>query len=553
MPVINFNYQDLCTLLGERVPKDVLIERIPMIGSDLHDTDGNDDDMAVEFFPDRPDLYSVEGLARGLRAFLGIEPGICEYEVEETDIDVFVDETVKSVRPVFRCATVFGVEIDETLLKAIMDAQEKLHITIGRKRAKLAIGVHDLDRITPPFTYKAVGPHDVRFVPLAKDEEWDLEEILERHEKGVGYRHLLDGYDRYPLIVDGNGDVLSFPPIINGTLTTVTTDTRNLFIDVTGYDVRAVKGALDILCTAMAERGGSIGSVIMHDGDEVYRSPDLSSTSWRYSADRCSRFLGVDMPPEEQVEALRRMGMDALAEGDTVHVEVPSTRLDIMHESDIFEDVAIGYGFENFGKRDVDLSQTTGGLMPITSLSESLRDVLVGMGFTEVTTLTLSNEREEYQISGLPELVPVTVLNPITEDHTCLRSYLAPSLMRIFRRNKHRDLPQRLFEVGDVIVDAKRRKHLCAMVMHSKTSFTEIKSYAEAVLREMGVGYTIVASSYPTFIPGRGAEIVVDGAVLGFFGEMAPKVITDFEITHPVIMFEMDITEFAENRSGSIM
>jgi phenylalanyl-tRNA synthetase beta chain len=495
----------------------------------------------------------VEGLARGLRAFLDIEPGMYEYDVEETDIDVFIDESVKSVRPVFRCAAVFDVEIDDTLLKSIMEAQEKLHITIGRKRSKLAIGVHDLDKITPPFTYKAVKPKDIRFVPLTKDEEWDLEEILEKHEKGVGYRHLLDGYDRYPIITDANGEVLSFPPIINGALTTVTTETRNLFIDVTGFDVKAVKGALDILCTAMAERGGSIATVVMHDNGEEYLSPDLTPSSWQFSASKCASFLGLPLTPEDQVMSLRRMGMDALAEGDTIHVEVPSTRLDIMHESDIFEDVATGYGYENFGKSEKKLSQTTGGLMPITALSDSLRDVMVGMGFTEVTTLTLSNEREEYEISGLPELKPVTVMNPITEDHTCLRSYLTPSLMRIFRRNKHRDLPQRIFEVGDVIVDAKRRKHLCTMVMHSKTSFTEIKSYTEAVLREMGIEYTIVASEYPTFIPGRGAEVVVDGKTVGFFGEMAPKVITDFEITHPIIMFEMDISGFADSRSGSIM
>ena len=553
MPVINFNYQDLCSLIGEEVPKRTLIERIPMIGSDMHDTDGEEDDMTVEFFPDRPDLYSVEGLARGLRAFLDIEPGMYEYDVEDTDIDVFVDESVESVRPVFRCAAVFDVEIDDTLLKSIMEMQEKLHITIGRKRSKLAIGVHDLDKVTPPFTYKAVGPHDIRFVPLTKDEEWDLAEILEKHEKGVGYRHLLDGFEKYPIITDANGEVLSFPPIINGSLTTVTTSTRNLFIDVTGYDEKAVKGALDIICTSLAERGGSIGTVIMHDGGKEYLSPDFTPSSWKYSASKCASFLGLPLTPEDQVMSLRRMGMDALAEGDDVFVEVPSTRLDIMHEADLFEDVATGYGYENFGKTPKKLSQTTGGLMPITGLSESLRDVMVGMGFMEVTTLTLSNEREEYTISGLPELKPVTVLNPITEDHTCLRSYLTPSLMRIFRRNKHRDLPQRIFEIGDVVVDAKRRKHLCAMVMHSKTSFTEIKSYMEAVLREIGADYTIAASDYPTFIPGRGAEIVVGGRTIGFFGEMAPKVITDFEITHPVIMFEMDISVFAETHTGSIM
>ncbi len=553
MPIINFDYNDLCSLIGEEVPRNVLINRIPMIGADMHDTEGEEDAMSVEFFPDRPDLYSVEGLARGMRAFLDIEPGMMEYEVEETDIDVYVDESVKSVRPVFLCAAVFDVEIDETLLKSIMEVQEKLHITIGRKRSKFAIGVHDLDKIEPPFTYKAVGPHEIKFVPLTKDEEWDLAEILEKHEKGIGYKHLLDGYDKYPIITDKNGDVLSFPPIINGSLTTVTTETRNLFIDVTGYDYKAVKGALDIICTSLAERGGSIGSVIMHDGNEEFLSPDLSSTSWEISATACSKFLGIEMSSEIVVESLRRMGLDAISEEDTVYVEVPSTRLDIMHTVDLYEDVATGYGFEKFGNGNHPLQQTIGGLMPSTSISESLRDIMVGLGFLEVNTLTLSSDKEEFEISGLPVLDPVRVLNPITEDHTCLRSYLMPSLMRILRRNKHRDLPQKIFEVGDVVVDAKRCKHICGMVMHSKTSFTEIKSYTESVLREMGVEYTISSSEYPTFINGRGAEIVVDGKTIGCFGELSPKVITDFEITHPVIMFEMDITGYIQSHSNGII
>lgn len=552
MPVINFNYNDLCSLIGEEVPKKLLFEKIPMIGADMHDTEGDVDEMSVEFFPDRPDLYSVEGLARGMRAFLDIEPGMTEYEVEETDIEVFVDDSVKDVRPIFRTAAVFDVEIDDGFLKSLMEVQEKLHITIGRKRSKLAIGVHDLDKVTPPFTYKAVKPKDIKFVPLTKTEEWDLDEILEKHEKGVGYRHLLEGYDKYPIITDANGDVLSFPPIINGALTTVTTETKNLFIDVTGYDEKYVKGALDILCTSLAERGGSIGSVIMHDGNEEFISPDLSSTSWEISAEKCCKFMGIQLPPEEVVNSLRRMGLDSINEGDTVYVEVPSTRLDIMHEVDIFEDVATGYGFEKFGNGTHTVTQTTGGLMPITGLSESLRDIMVGLGFMEVTTLTLSSEKEEFTLSGLPELKPVRVLNPITEDHTCLRTYLMPSLLRILRRNKHRDLPQKIFEIGDVVVDTKKRRHICGMIMHSKTSFTEIKSYAESVLREMRMEYSLKESEYPTFIPGRGAEIISDGKTIGSFGELSPKVITDFEITHPVIMFEIDITDYAESYSSGI-
>ena len=552
MPVINFDYHDLCSLIGEEVPRKTLLERIPMIGADMHDTEGEVDDMSVEFFPDRPDLYSVEGLAKNLRSFLDIEPGMMEYDVEDTDIDMFIDESVKDIRPFIAAGAVFDVDIDDTTLRSIMEMQEKLHITIGRKRSKLAIGIHDLDKVTPPFTYKAVKPDSVRFVPLAKDEAWDLNEILEKHEKGVGYRHLLDGFDRYPLVVDAEDKVVSFPPIINGALTTVTTRTRNLLVEVTGTDAKAVKGALDIVCTSLAERGGSIGSVTMHDGGEAYSSPDLSSQSWEISASECSKFLGVDISPEEQVAALRRMGFDSMAEGDTVYVEVPATRLDIMHKIDLFEDVAIGYGFENFGKQEHTLSQTTGGLMPATGLSESVRDIMVGLGFMEMTTLALSCEKDEFELSGLPEREVVKVTNPITEEHTCLRSYLMPSLLRILRRNKHRDLPQRIFEVGDVVVDDVRNKHVCGMEMNSKTSFTGIKSYTEALLRELGMEYEIRSTDIRTFIPGRGAEIVVDGKRVGLFGELNPEVITGFEITHPVMAFEIDLTDYMAEHTGAI-
>ena len=214
--------------------------------------------------------------------------------------------------------------------------------------------------------------------------------------------------------------------------------------------------------------------------------------------------------------------------------------------------MAKGYGYEKFGMGRINVSQTTGGLMPITNISESLRDVMVGLGFTEVTTLTLSSDRDEFELSGLPKLDNVRVLNPITEDHTCLRSYLMPSLIMIFRRNKHRDLPQRIFEVSDVVVDEKRRKHICGMIMNSKVSFTEIKSFTESVLREMGMEYEIKASEYRTFIPGRGAEIVVGGKTVGFFGEVSPQVITDYEITHPVAMFEIDLVEYAKQHSSAL-
>ena len=551
MPVINFKYSDLCTMLGRDVPQDTLVDRIPMIGADMHETESGCEDMSVEFFPDRPDLYSVEGLARGMRAFLDIEPGMKTYDMGETDIEVTVDPSVKSVRPYFLCGVVLGVVIDDEILRAMMELQEKLHITIGRKRSKLAIGIHDLDKVEPPFTYRLADPHSIRFVPLAKTEEMDLEGILRTHEKGVAYAHLLDGMEKYPVILDKNGNVLSFPPIINGALTTVTTGRHNLFIDVTGNDRKAVKGALDIVCTALAERGGKIMRVKMHDGGETFMPPDLSPMHIDISASECDRFLGKNLGPDGTVECLRRMGMDAIADGDTVHVTYPAYRLDIMHKVDIFEDVATGYGFDRFGG-SYRLDQTAGGLEPITSFSESIRDIAIGMGYSEVNTLTLSSEKEEFVLSGLPKIDNVRVLNPITEDHTCLRSYLMPSLIRILKHNKHRDLPQKIFEVGYVVRDEKTVPHLCVMATASKTPFAEIKGVAEGILKELGCEHSVRACDYPTFIPGRGAEIVMGDEPIGFFGEMAPSIVIGYEITHPVMFVEMDLSKIIAEKKTTL-
>jgi phenylalanyl-tRNA synthetase beta chain len=551
MPVINFKYSDLCSMIGQDIPMETLADRIPMIGADIEHAEAGCDDMSVEFFPDRPDLYSVEGTARGLRAFMGIEPGMKTYEVEKSDIEVFIDESVKNVRPYFLCGIVRGVDIDDTMLKSIMEMQEKLHTTIGRKRKKLAIGIHDLDKVNAPFTYRLAEPRSIRFVPLAKTEEMDMEEILTKHEKGRDYAHLLEGYSQYPIILDRDNNVLSFPPIINGALTTVTTETHNLFIDVTGFDRKAVKGALDIVCTALAERGGKIESVTMHSGSVSFQSPDFTPMTYNISAAECNKYLGTDLTPADMVKALAKMGLDAQANDDTVYVTVPPYRLDIMHKVDLFEDVGIGYGFENFGGK-YSVSQTTGGLEPVNAFSEKLRDVMVGLGFMEVMTLTLINDREEFEISKLPILENVKVLNPATEDITCLRSYLMPSLINILRHNKHRDLPQKIFEIGNVVRDNVTSMHLCAMHTASKVSFTEIKSVTEAILREMGCQYELRPTEIKTFIDGRGAEIYLDGKPIGMFGEMAIEVVTGYEITHPIAFVEIDLEPIIRGRKDTM-
>lgn len=259
MPTVEFDFQDLMQLVGREFKPDELRDRIAMLGIDLEKI--NSESVMMEVFPDRPDLLSVEGFSRALKGSLGIETGLKDYNVKESGIRLFVDPSVKKVRPFITAAVLRGVSITEPNLISLMDIQEKLHITHGRNREKASIGVHDLSRIEPPFTYKAVKSDEIRFVPLDMNNELTPREILLRHPKGISYAWVLEGFDRYPIIIDKNNNVLSFPPIINGERTRVNDDTRDLFIEITGLDQISINQALNILVTSLADREGEIQSV----------------------------------------------------------------------------------------------------------------------------------------------------------------------------------------------------------------------------------------------------------------------------------------------------
>ncbi|MDW5564181.1 MAG: phenylalanine--tRNA ligase subunit beta [Methanomassiliicoccus sp.] len=539
MPVVTFAYDDLISLLGREVSVDTLLDRVPQVGADVHSYDESSREMAIEFFPDRPDLYSVEGAARALRTFLGFQSGLTSYEAQASDVVLTLDESITDVRPYMVAGIIEDITVTDELIRSLMELQEKLHLTMGRKRSKVSIGIHDLDKVTPPFTYKAVDPESVSFVPLAKTESMNLREILERHEKGVDYAFILEGKERYPLLVDSRGEVLSFPPIINGTLTTVTTATRNVFLDVTGTDLNAIKGALNIVATAMAERGGKIRTVRIQ-GVQNEVTPDLSPRKWTISIEAANSLLGTRLDGEGMAAALGRMGYQATADGDNLQVLAPAWRLDLIHPVDIMEDVAKGHGYENFG-RELPSQQTFGAELLTSKGSDVARQLMVGYGYLEATTLTLSSEEDQFDRLRLPRGEVVEILNPISEDHTCLRVSLLPSLMAVLRRNKHRDLPQRLFEVGDVMEGIKRRKHLAAVSISARASFTEAKSLVESIMRDLSVRCTIRASSAGTYLEGRGAEIVVDDRVIGTFGEVHPEVIAGFDLGYPIAAFEIDL------------
>lgn len=534
MPVITFKYEDLTGLIGKKVDKNALLQKIPMIGAEIDKVEG--ESISVEFFPDRPDLLSVEGLARAMRSFLGIEKGMKKYDVAPPSISLEIDDSVNEVRPFVSAAVVRDVRMSEDFIVSMMELQEKLHFSIGKDRKKMAIGLHNFDAVTPPFTYRAVKPDEISFVPLGETVEMNLDEILQKHDKGIKYAHLVEKFDKYPVIIDSNKHVLSFPPIINGELTAVDLFTENLFVDVTGTDANAVDSALNIIATAIAERGGKL-EMVKVIGNEVRNTPDLSPSHVKVDLDYASKILGFDIK-KHAADALEKMGFDARVKGKVIEVDIPAWRVDILHPIDIVEDMAIGYGYDKISP-ELPKSMTFGSSLS----SNKIHETMIGLGFNEVLTISLSSEEEQFEKMNLKPREVVSIENPISSKHSCIRVSLLPSLMEILSKNRHNELPQMIYEVGEIveIIDGVplNKTMVSGVKIDAKTGFTECKSIVEALLRNMGIKADIEEKKSGAFIDGRCASLLKDEKPIGYFGEVHPSVISNFELEYPAIAFEI--------------
>jgi phenylalanyl-tRNA synthetase beta chain len=533
MPIVSLPYRYLERLTG--IDRNTIIERLPMIGCDIERI--LDEQVDVEFFPDRVDLYSTEGVARAVKGFLGLASGEEQYPVFLSDISFTIDENLKEIRPYLGSAVIRNVSLDNEAIISLMGVQEALHWVVGRGRSKVAIGVHDLDTITPPFRYFG-SPLSRSFIPLDCTEVMTLAEIMEKHTKGRDYAHIVADKPLMPLIEDSKGNVLSFPPIINGELTRVTEKTKNILLDVTGTDERAVMTAVKVITTALITAGGTCEQVFVN-GKEC---PDLSSTIREVSATACNNLIGFSLSPFEIAEILKKMRYGAEpVDSDLIRVRIPCYRADIMHDYDIFEDVAIGFGFDNL-ESPLPPSTTLGCEHPVMSRASLIREICCGLGFQEVMPFTLSSDVIMYtQMQRTPDSRVMRVLHPISEDQTLVRTDILPLLLDLLRINKRRELPQKIFHIGDVVRDMKTVHTIALSSTHPGADFSEAYAVADALCHEMALSFEVRENSDPAFIEGRRADIIVQGKIVGTFGEVHPSVLTAFDIDQPVATVEIDM------------
>jgi phenylalanyl-tRNA synthetase beta chain len=435
---------------------------------------------------------------------------------------------------------------------------------MGRKRAKGAIGIHDLTMLKgeaatggagKSIRYTGVDPDGDRFVPLDSDRDMTPAEVLTDHSTGETYADLVDGLDRYPAIYDDIG-LFSFPPVINGRRTEVSTDSRDLFVEMTGTDQWTIDHMLNIVTYALSARGAQIERVAVEYSDRTLDRPDFSVTEKTVTHERIESIIGVDLDVEEVIDCAERAGLDATEKevGDdeiAYDVAIPPYRTDVLHPLDVIDDIGRALGFNALEPTYPDVA-TVGGRHDRSLLEDAARDALVGLGFEDLLNFHMINETENFARMGIePEAGvvgaadPVTIREPYSEDYTMLRTWALPSLMMVLENNTHRRYPQDLAEIGlaahvddtDPTGVAEHRT-VAAVIARNDASYEDAKRRLQAVARAFDKDLETPPTEHPTFIPGRAAEVVLDGDPVGVIGEIHPEVLVEHDLELPVAAFE---------------
>jgi len=562
MPTIDIDYTELQSLLNMKLDHDIekLDNILAYIKGEVKAFNEKENAVNIEMKDtNRPDLWSVEGLTRALRGYIGQEKGIKQYATGKSTIEVNVDAKLYGIRPYICCTVIKDIHLSDKVIKGIMHLQEKLDQTHGRSRQKTSIGIYNLDLIKSPIDYRAVKPADVEFVPLGFTEKMTLNEIIEQHPKGAEYGHIVKKKSLYPILYDSKGKVLSFPPIINSNdLGKITEESRNLLVEVTGTLQKTVLNTLNLVTLALIDRGGKAYSTTIKYpkysdyAEDTVITPNFNNRKVELSVDETNRLLGLKLSTDRIIELLLTAGLDVeKAAADYLTVLVPCYRVDVMQPVDIIEDIAIAYGYNNIEPLWRELP-TTGGAKSDQSLIDIARNLMVGLGYQEVLNTTLTNHETLFQKMNTPPTFVIELANPKVNTMTCLRNRLLPSLMEFLSINQSVEFPQKIFELGKVTLpDATKETQtvdeewLAAVTTHPNANFSEIKSALDSFLSNLGVDWDIQEAEHPSFIEGRVGKTIVNGCNVGLVGEVNPQVLEAWKLENPAAAFEVNFKTLA--------
>jgi phenylalanyl-tRNA synthetase beta chain len=541
MAIVSINRNQFEKEIGKIDEK--MEEKIALLGTPIEKL--TKDELQIEVFPNRPDLLSYHGFKRAFLAFLDKKTGVQKYKINKSSFKAIVDSSLKEIRPYTACAVLKGIKLDSEKIKELIEIQEKLHATLGRKRKKLAIGIYPLEKIKFPVTFKAIEPDKIKFMPLDSEREMSGLEILQRHPTGREYAPLLAGKARFPIFIDSENKILSMPPVINSHDTgRVTEKTKDMFIECSGFNLNVLSKCLNILVASLVDMGGEVYEIEVEYGREKKIFPNFETEKMKINIENANKILGLSLKENDIKKLLEKMGYNY----NKSIVEIAPWRVDILHEVDIIEDIAIAYGYDKFVPEIPEIS-TIGQEDPKETIKRKLSEILTGLNILEVSNYHLTTKKDQFEKMGLKESPCIELENSKT-DYNILRDNLTHYLLKLFSENVKNDFPQKIFEIGKVFYlkeNYPHEKENIALAI-SPGNFTEIKQIMDYMFKMLGLNVKFEESkeSPSHFINGRVAEILLNNKKIGFIGEIHPRILRNWKIRMPVALFEISFDEISE-------
>ncbi|MDE1845530.1 MAG: phenylalanine--tRNA ligase subunit beta [Thaumarchaeota archaeon] len=541
MPVVTLYFNRIKKILGRSIPKGKIIDTLPFIGLDIEDE--TTDHVNVEYSPNRPDYSTDYGIITGLQGLLGIKLGMPVLKIKNGKYSIKADPSVCRVRPYVTAIEARNGKLDDETIRQIITMQEDLHNGLGRRRKKASIGIHDIEKIKFPLYYKTVT-REHSFIPLESDVSMTVKEILEKTETGKKYKHILDGHAKVPIVVDSDEKTISLPPVANAKLTEMNTKTRNLLVEVTATDKNAAEGVLAVIANTLQIAGFQLYSVkITGAGNST---PVLKSRDLVLEPDLVNKTLGIEISNQLIVKSLKKSRLDAKLRGKKIVCSIPRYRTDIFGVMDLVEEVALGYGIQNLTPTMPE-SVSAGERNHTTKTLETVRSLMIGLGYLEVMNFELTSKEILYDKTGRESSKIISVADSKSQEHIILRDMLLPGMMEVLSRNIHESYPQKIFEIGTVFEKdslIKEGIHLACLSAHKDVNFTEVKSVLQSLLKTgFNLSCNTVPQKEPMYVDGRTGSIVINDKKIGSLGEIDTKVADNFKLRTPVAGFEITLTD----------
>ena len=522
-------------------------------GDDIR-TDIGLDDHVVEFeiTPNRPDCLSVIGLAREAAVTYGKTMAQHEPVVKGGGIGNLTE--------------LLDVETPATDLCPRYTARMVRNVKIGpspkwmrdRLRASGVIPINNIVYITNyvmleygqpmhAFDYRYVNGGKI-VVRRAEDGETlttldgnvrqlnsSMLVIADEH-RAVGLAGIMGGENSE--IVEDTVDVVFESANFNGTSIRRTALALGMRTEASakfekGLDILNTLPAVNRACELVEMLGA--GEVLDGTIDILNFVPQPKQLKLR--ADKINALLGTDIDAAEMCRILQELGFGV--DGDII--TVPSWRGDVEHYSDLAEEVARFYGYNQIPTTAMTGVTTRGGYSPEQMLERSLGTVCRSLGYDEIITYSFISPTY-YDKIHLPEDSPLRksmkIMNPLGEDTSIMRTTVMPSMLEILTRNyNYRNKEAHLYELGRTYFEredgmADEPKHLSLGVYGPEESFFTLKGAVETILdsiRAEDVTY-VAEKSDPSYHPGRCAKVYVNGQEVGTLGQIHPLVAANYGV-----------------------